>query len=136
MATRIALADTAFRLSRRGKRPRVIAGDHLAFIRQLPSVISGARVHIEAAHIRLGSLPHGKPAPGMGEKPSDQWAVPLTAEEHRLGVAAQHHRGEHLWWAEHNIDPLVIAALLWAATGDIERGTAICQHAREFTWLR
>lgn len=130
------MPETAFALSKGRKRPRVIAGDHLSFIRKLPSVISGSRVHIEAAHIRLGSLSHGKPASGLGEKPSDLWAVPLTAEEHRLGPAAQHHRGEHLWWAEQNIDPLVIAALLWAATGDIDRGTAICLHARDFPWMR
>jgi hypothetical protein len=34
------------------------------------------------------------------------------------------------------IDPIVIAALLWAATGDVEAGEHICAHARELVqWI-
>jgi hypothetical protein len=109
----------------RQKRPREKAEAHLAFIRTLPCVVTG-RPGVEAAHIRFGSLIHGKRPTGMSEKPSDKWVLPLSPEEHRR----QHDGNEQHYWRRHGIDPLVIAALLWAATGDEEAGQAICENAR------
>lgn len=81
---------------------------------------------MEAAHVRLGSIPHGKREVGAAEKPSDFWVVPLTPEAHRT----QHSGSEAYFWQANDIDPIVIAALLYAHSGDIEAGTLVCQNAR------
>lgn len=107
------------------------APNHLTFIRTLPCLITGVQQNIHAAHIRYGSLAHGKRQTGAGEKPSDIWTVPLHADTH---LHDQHARGERVWWSEQDIDPLTIAALLWACTGDYDRGYAIIANARVFTW--
>src|SRR4051812_116248 len=60
----------------RQREPRVKDNKHLDYIRSLPCCICGG-IDTEAAHIRTASLEHGKQHTGMGEKPSDKWAVPL-----------------------------------------------------------
>jgi hypothetical protein len=51
---------------------------------------------------------------GLGEKPSDKWTVPLCRSCH----ADQHKNNERLWWKKREIDPLMVATLLWAASGN------------------
>lgn len=129
MATRIKLPDTAFSLSGGPrKRPREKDEGHLQFLRGLFCVVTGAPA--EAAHIRMGSLMHGKRETGAGERPSDKWAVPLSPAEHRLYNDSQHNMGERKYWEAKSIDPIVIAALLWTVTGDQEAGEMICRNAR------
>ena len=94
---------------------------HLDFIRSLPCLITGAR-DVEAAHIRYGNMRWGKRSTGIGEKPDDQWVVPLSQKVHR----EQHDFGdEELWWREKGIDPVLIALALWRASGDEQAGKAL-----------
>ena len=125
---------TAFALSSGKKRPREKNAAHLDFIRSLPCIVTGGEA--EAAHVRYSSLPHGKRATGASERPHDRWAVPLSPEQHRLGNHSQHSMNEQAYWKGVGIDPLIIAALLWGATGDYEAGVLICQHARETAKFR
>jgi hypothetical protein len=49
----------------------------------------------------------------MGRKVSDRFTVPICRLHHR----ELHRRGnEHAWWQKQGIDPLVVAACLWAKT--------------------
>lgn len=123
--------DTAFSLSHGLKRPKQAAPDHLRFVHGLSCLICGAPG--EAAHVRYGSLAHGKRETGAGQKPDDKWTVPLCPAHHREGPDAQHNHSERKWWVLQGIDPLVIAALLWACTGDNEAAEQVCMHAR---WLK
>lgn len=125
MGSRIAPSLDAFPLERGQRRPRRAALAHLAWIRTLPSLISGKR-GCDACHVRYGSLAHGKRTTGGAEKPSDCWTVPLTRDEH----TDQHRHNEREWWLKRGIDPLDIALRLWAASGDDEAGEVIVREAR------
>jgi hypothetical protein len=131
-AQRIVRPDTAFSLDtpgRRQKRPRQHANKHLEWIRTLPCVVTGAKTNIEAAHIRYADARYAKRAVGTGEKPDDKWAVPL----HRVPHQEQHSMSEEAFWAMQGLDPVMIAAALWACSGDDEAGEQII---REFRKLR
>jgi hypothetical protein len=99
---------------------------HLAFIRNLPSVVSG-EFGCEAAHIRTGSAQHNKKKTGGSQKSSDCWTLPLTPDEHR----EQHGMNEMEFWRRHGIDPFQVADALYQATGDIAAATAIILKARK-----
>lgn len=107
------------------RHPRQKDEAHLAFIRQLPCVITG-RQDTEAAHIRFGDLTYGKRQVGMGEKPDDKWTVPLSTDAHRN----QHSMSERSFWEIHRINPLLVAAFLFIHTGDEEAAMAIIHNAR------
>ena len=98
---------------------------HLAFIRKLPSVLSG-EFGCEACHIRIGSAVHRKKHTGMGQKPDDSWTLPLTSTEHKQ----QHSENELLFWRSHGIDPFELAIKLYEITGDIEAGKRVISAAR------
>lgn len=83
---------------------------HLALIRKLPCLVTGARERIEAAHVRMSDAAMGKRNAGIGSKPSDCWAVPLSAEMHR----EQHADGNERWfWERHGVNPLRVAERLY-----------------------
>lgn len=126
--SRIVLIETAPALTGQ-KRPRIRNEPHLAFIRQLPCVICGAR-NVEAAHIRMGSRIHGKRETGLGERPTDFWCVPLCAWCHRLGPQSQHNMGEREYWAMHNIEPCGLALSLFGCGGNSEVAEVIIQETR------
>jgi hypothetical protein len=107
------------------KRPRVKLEDHLQFIRTLPCLVTGRRP-VEAAHIRYADMRLGKRGTGMGEKPDDQWVVPLSPEAHR----DQHQHDEMAWWRSKGIDPVVVALALWKASGDEEVACEIIRRTR------
>lgn len=110
----------------RQRQPRILAPRHLEFIRTLPSLIPG-QGPVEAAHIRFGDRAYGKEPTGMGEKPSDCWTVPLAHDVHM----DQHAFGdERTWWAEHGIDPLLVAALLWVHGGNDASARMVIAAAR------
>ena len=69
---------------------------------------------------------HGKRETGVAEKPSDCWVTPLTPAEHRK----QHSMSEREFWKAEGIQPIVIAALLFANTGDDDAGQLILRNAR------
>lgn len=78
---------------------------YLDWIRQQPCCICGDDVFVEAAHLRVGSINVGKNGTGMGEKPSDKWALPLCGKHHR----EQHSMNEREFWASYQIDPFSLA---------------------------
>lgn len=128
MAMAIRKLPTAFSITKPAvaKRPRQKIVAHLDFIRSLPCLITGVR-DVEAAHIRYGNTRWGKRSTGMGEKPDDQWVVPLSQKVHR----EQHDFGdEELWWREKGIDPVLIALALWRASGDEQAAESIISEAR------
>ncbi|MEF2073537.1 hypothetical protein [Consotaella aegiceratis] len=127
MAFMIVRPETAFALDPSDKSQRRIRDEqHLAFIRSLPSIISGL-YGCEAAHVRYGDPRYRKKRTGRGQKPDDCWCVPLTPEEHR----DQHAENEALWWVKQGIDPLAIAQRLYAVSGDEESSTTIILEARK-----
>ena len=123
---RVQRPATAF--SKRGPkiRGRERNEAHLAYIRKLPSVVSGKRFNIEACHIRYSDAGTHKLNPGVGRKPHDRYTVPLCADEHRT----QHGMNERAFWEMHKINPVSIAAQLWAVSGDIDEGEKIIREAR------
>ncbi|GGD11799.1 hypothetical protein [Aureimonas glaciei] len=80
----------------------------------------------EACHIRYGDATRKKKRGGTGIKPDDFWTVPLHPDEHR----DQHSTNEFAWWQRQGIDPLTIASLLYAVSGDVEEGRKIIANAR------
>ena len=109
------------------RRSRVHARDHLKFIRGLPCLITGRRSNVDAAHVRYPDHRFGKRATGIGEKPDDRWAVPLGRALHDQ----QHGGNERAFWQGFGIDPVAIAAALWACSGDDEAGEAVVEQARK-----
>lgn len=109
------------------RHPRRTSDKHLAFIRTLPSLVYPHDPSpIEAAHVRYFEARYGKRLTGKAEKPDDCWAVPLGAAAHR----EQHSGSERAFWSRHDIDPLLVAALLWANTGDEQACRMIIANAR------
>lgn len=126
MAFQVKRASTAFALDGlRQKKPRLKDAGHLAFIRTLPSLVPG-REPVEAAHIRYADDTYAKRGSGLQQKPHDCWAVPLAADQHRL----QHAGGERAYWERIGIDPIIIAAFLYAHSGDEKACIQIIRNAR------
>jgi hypothetical protein len=124
---RILRPSTAFSTGGNRKRPRIEEPKHLAFIRKLPCVACGTRRNIEAAHIRMGSILHGKRQAGLQEKPDDKWSWPACPRHHD----EQHSMNEAAFWSALAIDPFLLALLLHDATGDEERAEGIIRAHRE-----
>jgi len=79
--------------------------DHLRFVASQPCLVCG-RTPSDAHHIKFGEQQ------AMGRKVSDRFAVPICRLHHR----ELHRRGnERVWWQNQGIDPLVVAATLWAS---------------------
>lgn len=97
----------------RQRDPRILEPRYLAWLRTKPcSCGCGSVPPSDAAHIRTGSLRHGKEHTGGAQKPHDRWAVPLKHEHHM----AQHAFGtEIVWWEAHGIDPFALAERYYAA---------------------
>lgn len=122
---KLATACSLDKSSRKTKRIEDPA--HLAFIRKLPSAVSG-QYGCEACHIRTGSAIHKKKPTGLQQKPDDFWVLPLTPSEHR----EQHSEHELAFWRRHGIDPFELAAKLYEVSGDIEAGKAIIAASTKF----
>ena len=80
----------------------------------------------EAAHIRYSDSTIGKVNPGVGQKPDDKYTVPLCGDCHR----DQHKMGERDYWKLIGIDPLFVAAQLYAVTGDYDEGCEIISRVK------
>lgn len=88
------------------KETRIRNKAHLAFVRSLPCVICG-RQPSHAHHIKFAQQG------ALGMKVSDEYTVPLCFLDHD----ALHNAGnERAWWEARKVDPLPIAADLWAST--------------------
>jgi hypothetical protein len=80
--------------------------DHLRFVASQSCLVCG-RNPSDAHHIQFA----GQQA--MARKVSDKFAVPICRLHHR----ELHRRGnEHAWWQNQGIEPLTVAATLWAKT--------------------
>lgn len=79
---------------------------HLIAVSQLGCILCGVRP-VQVAHIRMRAP--GKPNPGMGQKPSDRYVVPLCYTHH----TEQHSMGERRFWELKGVDPLAIADKLY-----------------------
>jgi hypothetical protein len=80
--------------------------DHLRFVTSQPCLVCG-RTPSDAHHIKFAEQR------AIGRKVSDRFAVPICRLHHR----ELHRRGnERAWWGNQGIDPLPIAATLWART--------------------
>ena len=102
----------------RQRQPRLRDEHHLNFIRACPCCLCGDNIHTEAAHIRVGSIHHGKNPTGMAEKPSDKWTLPLCNRHH----AEQHTHGDELeFWAEWGTDPFALAIIYQQTNPNLRR---------------
>ena len=126
IAYQLPRASTAFSLDPSDKAQKRIRDDqHLAFIRTLPSVLSG-EFGCEACHIRYGDPMYRKKHTGKAQKPDDAWTLPLTPAEHQ----DQHDNNEKEWWTARGIDPLALARQLYSVSGDTEAAIMIITEAR------
>jgi DNA recombination protein Rad52 len=90
-----------------GEPKRIRSKEHLKFVAKQSCLICG-RKPSHAHHIR-----YAQPR-ALSRKVSDEFVVPLCAIHHD----ALHRVGdEKQWWNKHSIDPLSVAAELWAAKG-------------------
>ena len=109
--------------------------NHLRFVARRPCLVCG-RSPCDPHHIKFAEQR------AMGRKVSDRFTVPICRLHHR----ELHRRGnEREWWQTHGIDPLAIAARLWAMThavapadaeivGDRDRSAG--QHKAQRTSIR
>jgi hypothetical protein len=80
--------------------------EHLRFVASQPCLVCG-RTPSDAHHVKFAEQR------AMGRKVSDKFTVPVCRLHHR----ELHRRGdERTWWAEHEIEPLAVAANLWGQT--------------------
>jgi hypothetical protein len=83
--------------------------DHLRFVASQPCLVCG-RNPSDAHHVKFAEQR------AMGRKVSDKFTVPICRLHHR----ELHRRGnERIWWQSRGIDPLPIAASLWATTHSV-----------------
>ena len=107
------------------RRPRIHDERHLAWVRRLPCLICKNEVETEACHVRMADPSIGKLNSGLGQKPHDYFVVPLCGAHHRR----QHMQNEREWWAAHNVDPVKLALMLFAVSGDHQEAERIIRAA-------
>lgn len=98
----------------RQKQPRVQEPRYLAWLRKQGCACGcGSPPPSDAAHLRAGSIRYKKEYPGLGAKPSDQWALPLNRSCHMR----QHAYGDEVgWWSLHGVpDPFGRSMWYYAA---------------------
>jgi hypothetical protein len=80
--------------------------DHLRFVAKQPCLICG-RQPCDAHHLRFAQ------ARGLGQKVSNEFAVPLCRAHHR----ELHRAGKEVdWWSRMGVEPLQLARSLWCAS--------------------
>lgn len=92
------------------KLRRLRSPQHLAHVRSQPCLICG-RSPADAHHVR-----YIQPR-AMAKKVSDEFTVPLCRRHHDLLHRDPDERG---WWEAYGIDPLAVAAQLWAESQGVE----------------
>jgi hypothetical protein len=86
------------------KRLRLRDKDHLKFVATQSCLICG-RTPADPHHLRFAEHP------ALGSKVSDEFTVPLCRMHHRQ---VHWHGNERAWWEQQRLDPLPMAAGLWA----------------------
>ena len=98
-----------------GAPKRIRDPQHLRFINAQPCLVCG-RAPVHAHHLRFAQ------PRSMGNKVSDEWAVPLCFTHHR----ALHTVGnEEAWWVEKGIDAKAEALRLWRQSHGIPEPTEV-----------
>ena len=93
----------------RERRPRQKDKHYLAWLHELPCVVTGhIGEGVQAAHIRFADAGAGKDLTGMGRKPDDHWCLPLHWKEH----TTQHQMDERKYWERAGKDPLALCRML------------------------
>lgn len=94
----------------RAPRPRrLVCPAHLAYVASLPCAVPGCGRAASVHHLRV----KGADA-AAGRRAGDNFAVPVC-QPHHQGVEGIHHYGhESKWWRDIGVDPLALAAQLWA----------------------
>ena len=92
-----------------GKPVRERARDHLRFVAAQPCLVCG-RIPSDPHHIKFAEQRM------MGRKVSDRFTVPICRLHHR---ELHRHGHERAWWQTKGIDPLAVAAVLWAKTHEV-----------------
>src|SRR5882762_7267797 len=95
------------------RQPRLLDSGYLAWLRTCICCACGVFPPCDAAHIRSASPEHGKPATGMGEKPSDFWSLSLCRSCH----TKQHSMNELEFWKARGKNPFEIAIALYRKYG-------------------
>jgi hypothetical protein len=91
------------------KAPRQRNREHLRFVAKQACVVCG-RQPCDPHHLRFAQ------PRGLGQKVSDEFAVPLCRAHHR----ELHRCGEErAWWRRYGIEPLGVAAALWKKTHEV-----------------
>lgn len=80
---------------------------------------------VQVAHLRSGSLEHGKQSTGMATKPSDAWCTPLCVKCHLDGPNAQHRQGEMAFWEALCLNPFDLCLALSDAYAKHLTGAAV-----------
>jgi len=101
---------------------------YLEMVRQLPCLYCGVEPCGEAAHLKMASAAFGKPL-RFGKKPEDRWALPLCRDDHQNALHAQHRQAEAAFWEALGINPLLVAAKLYAQRGDLVAMRAVVMVA-------
>jgi ERF superfamily len=92
-----------------GKPVRERDREHLKFVATQPCLLCG-RTPCDPHHIKFAEQR------ALGRRVSDRFTVPICRLHHR----ELHRRGnERAWWEKQEIDPLPVAANLWAKTHEI-----------------
>lgn len=85
---------------------------YLRFIRRQPCCVCGNDVEVEAHHPRVNSINGDKP--GLAQKCSDKWAVPLCGKHHKEA----HSMNEWEFWKSRGLDPFALAMHYYANPDD------------------
>jgi hypothetical protein len=94
--------------------------EHLKFVAAQPCLVCG-RTPSDPHHIKFAEQR------AMGRKVSDRFTVPICRLHHR----ELHRRGnERAWWESQGIDPLPVAANLWAKTHEFASAAANIEGAQ------
>ena len=94
--------------------------EHLKFVVAQPCLVCG-RTPSDPHHIKFAEQR------AMGRKVSDRFTVPICRLHHR----ELHRRGnERAWWESQGIDPLPVAANLWAKTHEFASAAANIESAQ------
>jgi hypothetical protein len=100
---------------------------HLACIRKLPCCVTLAMPGGEAHHLKAETGTRGGAMRSV-----DKFTVPMAHDPH-MEVENVGTRNEIAWFRERGVDPLILAADLWKATGDVARMTEVLiGHRKHF----
>lgn len=120
------------------RQPRIRESEYLGWVAKLPCLpclcigIYTRPVHV--AHVRNGSLAHGKRSAGMQEKSSDKWCLPICPAHHtgdrRRTRITQHHMKESTFWDYFGVNPFDACIDLHDAYENGQPGASvIARHA-------